>query len=84
MLARMLYTDIQNKDVINVLDGSLMGSVVDLEIEPNSGQIFSIWIKSYCNVLNIFNKGDRVNLAWDQIVKIGEDVIIVNYPYATD
>jgi YlmC/YmxH family sporulation protein len=84
MLARMLYTDIQNKDVINVLDGSLMGNIVDLEIEPNSGQIFSIWIRSYCNVLNIFNKGDRVNLAWDQIVKIGEDVVIVNYPYATD
>lgn len=80
----MLLSEMQNKDVVNVIDGSIIGHIIDLEIEPNSGQIYSIWIKSYCNVLNIFAKGERYNLGWDQIVKIGEDVIIVNYPYATN
>lgn len=79
----MLLSDIQEKDVVNVLDGSIIGHICDLELEPNSGQIFSVWIQAY-GILNIFGKGEKVCIGWDQIIKIGEDVIIVNYPFQTD
>lgn len=79
----MLLSEIEEKDVVNVIDGSIIGSIVDLEIEPNSGQIYCIYIQLNIGFLNLFQRQNKVILGWDQIVKIGEDVIIVNYPYAT-
>lgn len=79
----MLLSEIESKDVVNVHDGSIIGQIVDLEIEPNSGQIYCVWIKSNCGGINLFGKGEKYKLGWDQIIKIGEDVIIVNHPYST-
>ena len=79
----MLLSSMQEKDVVNVLDGSIIGNICDIDLEPNSGQIFSIYIQP-SSFFNFFGKGEKVCIGWDQIIKIGEDVIIVNYPYSTD
>jgi YlmC/YmxH family sporulation protein len=77
----MLLSCIQNLEVINVVDGRNIGNIVDMEIEPISGQILCIYVEICSGLFNLFNKAEKIVLNWEQIVKIGEDVIIVNYPY---
>lgn len=76
----MLLSEMELKEVINVVDGVIIGFITDLEIEPNSGQIFSIFIQARLGLGNFFSKRECIRIPWDQIVKIGENVIIVNYP----
>lgn len=76
----MLLSEMEVKEVINVVDGVIIGFIVDLEIEPNSGQIFAIFIQKRLGLGNLFSKRECIRIPWDQIVKIGENVIIVNYP----
>ncbi len=76
----MLLSEMEIKQVINVVDGVIIGFIIDLEIEPNSGQIFAIFIQERLGLGNFFAKRDCIRIPWDQIVKIGENVIIVNYP----
>lgn len=79
----MLLSCIEDKDVVNVVDGKKIGFVCDLEIEVNSGKIFFIYVQTISRLLNIFSKDEKIKIPWDQIIKIGEDVIIVNYPCCT-
>lgn len=74
----MLLQDLQSKDVVNVVDGSKLGKVVDLEIDATNGKILHLIIGNNTRLLNFFTGSTNVNLRWDQIVKIGGEVIIVN------
>lgn len=74
----MFLSEIESKDVINVVDGKKVGCVIDLDIEINSGQIITMFIQPYSGLLSIFKRDDRIIVPWDQIIKIGQDVIIVN------
>lgn len=76
----MLLSKIEEKFVVNVNDGTTIGSIVDLDIEPNSGQVFAIYIQQESGMLNVFRKRNLLKITWEQIVKIGVDTILVNYP----
>ncbi|MDF2698450.1 MAG: hypothetical protein K0Q49_6 [Haloplasmataceae bacterium] len=76
----MLLSKIEEKYIVNVNDGQTIGSIVDLDIEPNSGQIFAIYIQQDGGVMNVFKKRNLIKITWEQIVKIGVDTILVNYP----
>lgn len=75
----MLLSEIEEKDVINMVTGERIGYVSSLQIDVNSGQIRAVTVQPTTKVLNFFGKeDDSVYVPWDKIVKIGEDVIIVN------
>lgn len=33
----MRLSDLQNKDVVNIVDGKLVGNIIDVSIQANSG-----------------------------------------------
>jgi YlmC/YmxH family sporulation protein len=74
----MLLQDLQAKDVVNVVDGSKLGKVTDLEIDSASGKIISVIVSSSSRFINFFTGNNQITIKWDQIVKIGGEVIIVN------
>lgn len=75
----MLLSEIEEKDVINMVTGERIGFVSSLQIDVNSGQIRAVTVQPSGKMLNFFMKDDdSVYIPWDKIVKIGEDVIIVN------
>lgn len=74
----MLLQDLQAKDVVNVVDGSKLGKVTDLEIDSASGKIISLIVSNNSRFINFFTGNNQITLKWDQIVKIGGEVIIVN------
>lgn len=72
-------TEFQVKDVVNVSDGKRLGSIEDFEINLNTGKIEAVVIGSSGKVLGFFGKEEEVIIPWRNILKIGEDVILVRY-----
>ena len=67
---------IRNMEVIDISTGSKIGYVKDFKVDINTKKIVSIFLPSH--VKSWFNKADDIELAWDKIVKIGVDVLIVD------
>ena len=75
----MTLSDIEEKDVINVVTGERIGFVSSLRIDTNSGQIIAITVQPSMKFVSFFSKDEAsVVVPWNQILRIGEDVIIVN------
>ena len=67
---------IRNMEVIDISTGSKIGYVKDFKVDIYTKKIVSIFLPS--PVKSWFNKADDIELAWDKIVKIGVDVLIVD------
>ena len=73
----MRLSDLQNKDVVNIIDGKLVGNIIDIMINSSNGIMESLIIeKSKCFVF-LFSNKNEIEIKWNQIEKIGEDVILV-------
>ncbi|PFH89488.1 YlmC/YmxH family sporulation protein [Bacillus sp. AFS088145] len=77
-------SDFQVKDVVNVADGKKLGNIVDLDIDQSNGKITSIILTKPGKGLNFFSKEEEMTIYWNDIVKIGEDVILVKYRSSVD
>ena len=65
--------------MINLVTGERIGFVSSLRIDTNSGQIIAITVQQSMRFVNFFSKDEEsIVVPWNQILKIGEDVIIVN------
>ena len=74
----MRYSELKQKEVINICDGRKLGCVVDLEIEPNSGSIQAIVVPSSFNLGAVFRgEPTGVVIPWNAVVKLGDDAILV-------
>lgn len=74
----MLFSEMQEKDIINLTDGNKVGKLKDLEID-NNGKIISINIVTNSKLRSFFSGDTIVVIPWENIVKFGSEVIIVNY-----
>jgi len=72
-------SDFQIKDVVNVSDGKRLGNIDDIDINLDTGKIESVIIGGVGRVLGFFGKEEEVVIPWQNILKIGEDVILVRY-----
>lgn len=70
-------SDFQSKDVVNVSDGKRLGNIGDIDINLANGKIEAIIINGSGKVLGFFGKDEEVVIPWRNIVKVGEDVILV-------
>ncbi len=68
---------LRTKDVINVVDGRRMGFVGDLELDLEGGRLKAVVITGASHLLGLFGRERDTVIPWDQIRKIGEDVILV-------
>ncbi len=75
---RVRAGELQTKDVINIVDGRKLGSIGDLEIDLETGMVHALVIPPEGKFFGLFTKGDEVVVNWEQIVKIGTDVVLVD------
>ena len=73
----MHLSDLQGKDIVNVNDGTKIGSIIDVIID-NNGSIVSMIVQGNKFFSNLFSSKNDVEIKWEQIKNIGEDVILVN------
>lgn len=74
----MLFSELCLKDVVNVVDGEKLGKIIDFDIDIVDGKILSITVSKHMKLNKLFNKNETL-IPWKQVVKIGGEVIIVNY-----
>ncbi|MDF1506667.1 YlmC/YmxH family sporulation protein [Robertmurraya sp. DFI.2.37] len=72
-------SEFQMKDVVNISDGKKLGNIGDIDINLKTGKIEAIIITGAGKVLGFFGKDEEVTISWNNILKIGEDVILVRY-----
>lgn len=70
----MMLSDLQSKDIITLLEGKFIGSIVDVQIGEN-GSIVEILVQKR---KFLFFSSSVTTIKWTQIDKIGKDVILVN------
>ena len=71
------YSELIKKEVINTCDGCRLGYVCDLEIDAMCGRINALFIPER---RKFFSKPTLITVKWDQIERIGADMIIVKLP----
>lgn len=74
----MRISDLQSKDVVNIGDGKRLGTIGDLDIDIDSGLIRAIIVPGQARFFGMVGGGQEVVVPWNQIVKIGSDVILVD------
>ncbi len=71
----MRLSELQEKKIISVLTGKNIGNIIDIEININ-GNIDSLIIEQGRSLFNI-NRESDIKVSWEEITKVGEDVILV-------
>ncbi|MDD2435257.1 MAG: YlmC/YmxH family sporulation protein [Bacilli bacterium] len=72
----MRLSDLQHKDIVNVLDGKKVGNIIDININLD-GNMNSLIVEKSKFLVSLFSTKDEIEIKWEQIEKIGEDVILV-------
>lgn len=72
----MRLSEIQDMDVINLVTGIKIGNIIDVKVDNETGKIDSLIVERK-RVYKFFSSGEEIEIKWNQINKIGEDVILV-------
>ena len=75
----MRLSDMQKKDIILLKDGKKLGKIIDAEIEINTGVLKKLLVEKK-SIKSLFTSEGDMLIAFNQIEKIGEDVILVDTP----
>ncbi|WP_416197837.1 MAG: Sporulation protein, YlmC/YmxH family [Sporanaerobacter sp.] len=71
-------SDMTEKEVINIRDGSRVGIIDDVEVDLDKGIVTAIVIPAPGKIFNFFGKNQDLVIAWKDILKIGIDIILVD------
>ena len=72
--------DLQQKEVICVNDGARLGFVSDVEIDVENGRLVAVVIPGAYRFMGMFGKEESFVVRWENIKKIGGDIILVDIP----
>ena len=71
----MNLSDLQNKDIVNMVDGRKIGNIIDAKFNINSGVIEKLIIEPTKSLFSLKNNEMEINFS--EIKKIGEDVVLI-------
>lgn len=76
----MRLSDLQNKTIINLNDGKNIGNIIDLEINED-GTNKGLIVEKHKFLISSLSSKKEILIKWNDIKKIGEDVILVSVVY---
>ncbi len=78
MIFIILFSDLREKEVINVRDGSRFGSVIDLIFSVETGEISHLIVPVGGKLFGLLGNNQELRIPYCDIDQIGDDLIIVN------
>ena len=73
----LTFCELRGKEIVNVVDGKRLGRIVDLALNC-AGKVLGIMAPGDKSAIRSFSGRDPVFIPWQNITKIGDDVILVN------
>ncbi len=70
--------DFKQKEVIDLNEGKILGFVVDVQANFENGEINAIIVAKTGKIFGNIGGKNNVTIPWQNIKKIGEDVILVD------
>jgi len=77
-LRKCTFGELTEKEVINSSDCRRLGNVTDCAIDLETGRIISVEVCSQNSIFCFSKPDDCVNIPWECIRKIGDDMILVD------
>lgn len=71
-------SELQLKEVVLLESGRKLGLIADFDIDDRSGAINALIVSTKQAGGNLFNRMTETVIPWQQIVIIGDDIILVN------
>ena len=71
----MRMSDLQSRKIVNISTGRNMGNIIDADIRED-GFVESLIVEQNRNLFSL-NRESDMRIYWNDITKIGEDVILV-------
>lgn len=71
------FLELRCKEVVNVVDGRRLGHIVDVLFNLENGCLLGVVVPGEKNFWNVFKGGMELFIPLCQIVKVGEDTILV-------
>ena len=69
-------TEMHNKEVINVCDGTRLGCVDDVEVDTCTAQLVAIVVHGRGKCFGLFGKEEDIVIGWGEI---GDETVLVNH-----
>ncbi|WP_066506957.1 YlmC/YmxH family sporulation protein [Abyssisolibacter fermentans] len=77
-------SELRDKEIINIKDGTRVGMISDLEINLEKGIVEALILPMQGSFLGLFSRGKGYYINWSKIVKIGIDVVLIDYDPVKD
>ena len=75
----MRFSDLCEKEVVNVKDCRCLGSVRDLDIDKECGRILALIVPGPGKYLGCFCRDSEFFIPWAKVIRIGPDIILVEF-----
>ena len=82
MIARI--TDMHDKEVINICDGTRLGYVDDVEVDTCTAQIVALVVYGKGKCFGLLGKEKDLVISWKNIEVIGDETVLVNFTCPSD
>ena len=73
----LTFCELRGKEIVNIADGKRLGRISDLALTCN-GRVLGIMAPGECSAIKSFSGKEPLFIPCQHIVKIGDDVILVN------
>jgi len=73
----MHLSELQTKEVINITSGRRVGMIIDVVVDSD-GKIRSFILEERRGSRKFMSPKEELELLWSQIIKIGDDIILVD------
>lgn len=77
-MANMTFSELRDKQLVNICDGACFGRISDLEIDPCTGLILSVIVPGPPRLFGLMRGAEELVIPFCKIQKIGDDVILVD------
>ena len=77
MATETSFCELKGKEVINIIDGTRLGRIIDIVFDTNCNRVLGFVVPSQNKSWNIFKSSEDIFIPCQDICKIGKDVILV-------
>ncbi len=76
-MMKCLLSELRDKEIISMADGSRLGCPEDAELDMETGQITKLIVPGRLRLFGLFGREEDLILPWSDIHRFGIDTILI-------